>query len=212
MKALSFFLILSAIMFALFGTGCSAERGDLDQEPGQATISGTVYSIEDGRILVVDGIEDVNIPREKWFEQGKRAVYFTVDSETAFEHDGNQVDISFVARGQKVEVHHEGFLAESYPEQGRALKVVIADPAAAEKAYIDSGRHIGTVEKDGTEFLKVHISGTPEEIPARLFRMTEQAWAVYENLNLEPEEVIIFRYLADNQSEGLIFDLSRLIN
>ena len=212
MKKLNYILIITVILFMLLGAGCSVNGDEPKQEPGQEPISGTVYSIEDGRILLISGLEDVNIPRSVWFEQGNRAVSFAVDEDTVVELDGEQVDTNYIARGQKVDVYHEGFLAESYPEQGKALRVVITDPEAAEEEFIDSGRFIGVMVNESVELVEVEISGVPEEISSRFYHLTDQAWDVFNNLDLEPEEVIIFRYLEDDQSDGLIFDLARLEN
>ena len=212
MKKTGSLIILISILLMFGVLGCSTEDNGLDQEPAAEPISGTVYSIENGRILVVSGLDDVNVPRDEWFEQGKRAVYFAVDDDTVAELDGEQVDTGLIARGQKVDVYHEGFLAESYPEQGKALKVVITDAEAAAEAYTDSGRYIGIMVNESVELLEIKISGVPEEIGSRFFQITDQIWTVIDRLELEPEEKIIFRYLEDDESEGLVFDLWRIEN
>ncbi len=212
MKKTLHILILISIIFTLIVTGCSTEDNDFNLEPGSDPISGTVYSIENGSILVVSDLDDVNIPRSEWFEQGKRAVHFAVDEDTVAELDGEQVNTDLIARGQKVDVYHEGFLAESYPEQGKAVKVVVTDSEAAEEAYTDSGRYIGIMVNESVELLEIEINGVPEEMESRFFRFTEQIWEIVDNLDLEPEDEIIFRYLEDDQSEGLVFDLWRIEN
>ncbi len=212
MKKLLYLMIVTTILVVFLGSGCAVNGDEPNQAPGQALISGTVYSIEDGRILVVSGLEDVNIPWSVWFEQGYRAVSFAVEEDTLVELDGELVDTSFIARGHKVDVFHEGFLAESYPEQGKALRVVIINPEAAEEESTDSGRFIGVMVNESVEVIEVKISGVPDEMPSRLYRLTDQAWEVFNTLDLEPEEVVIFRYLEDDQSDGLIFDISRLQN
>ncbi len=211
MKKLIYLMLLTAILIMFTGAGCSVREDDPAQEPAQEPISGTIYNLEDGRILVVGSLEDVNVPRSFWFEQGYRAVYFALDEDTVVELNDEQVDQNTIARGMKVDVYHAGFLAESYPEQGKALRVVITDPKATEAAFTDSGRFIGVL-LDETIHIEIKISGVPEEMPSRLFRMTDQARAVFESLDLDPEEVIIFRYIEDDQSEGLIFDLTRIEN
>lgn len=212
MKNLKHLLVITVILIMFLAAGCSVNGDEPDQEPGQEPISGTVYSIEDGRILVVSGLENVNIPRSVWFEQGNRAVYFAVEEDTVAELNGERVDTNYIARGQKVDVYHEGFLAESYPEQGKALRVVITDPEAAGEEFIDSGRFIGVMVNESVELVEVEISGVPEEISSRFYHLTDQAWEVFNTLDLEPEEVIIFRYLEDDQSDGLIFEISRIEN
>ncbi len=212
MKNIFYYLTLAVVLIMLAGAGCSNEQGEPGPEPGAEPISGTVYSIEDGRILVVGGIEDVNVPRSEWFEQGYRAVYFAIEEDTVAELNGEQVNAGLIIRGQKVDVYHEGFLAESYPEQGKAVKVVITDPEGAEEAYTDSGRFIGIMVNESIELLEVKISGVPEEMASRFFRITDQIWPVVDRLDLEPEEEIIFRYLEDKESDGLVFDLWRIVN
>ncbi|MDZ4133168.1 MAG: DUF3221 domain-containing protein [Dethiobacteria bacterium] len=197
--------LLAITMLTAAGCGGGEEEPVNEVEP----ISGLIYSIEENAILVVGDINNVNIPRVEWFENGKRAVYFTLTEETVIEAEGEVVTVDQLARGQRVDVHHEGFLAESYPEQGGALKVVIIDGSAAGDFSIDSGRYIGQVE---TELIEIKISGTPDEAPAKSFRLTAEAARVVNKLALDVEEVILFRYLPDQESDGLIFDLERIIN
>jgi hypothetical protein len=197
--------LLAITMLAAAGCG----GGEEDPVDAVEPISGLIYSIEENAILVVGDIDNVNIPRAEWFEQGKRAVYFTLTEETVIEVEGEVVTVDRLARGQRVDVYHEGFLAESYPEQGGALKVVIIDGSAAEDFSIDSGRYMGQVE---TELIEVKISSTPDELPAKSFRLTTEAARLVNKLALDVEEVILFRYLPDQDSDGLIFDLERIIN
>lgn len=204
LKVFLFSLLAVAILAA---AGCGGETDvPVDEvEP----INGLIYSLEENAILVVGDIDNVNIPREEWFENGKRAVYFTLTAETVIEYEGEEVSADQLARGQRVDVYHEGFLAESYPEQGGALKVVILDSSAAEDFSIDSGRYMGKAE---TGLIEVKISGTPDELPARSFRLTAEAAKLIDNLALDVEEEILFRYLPDQGSDGLIFDLERFAN
>ncbi len=198
-------ILLAVTMLAAAGCG-SGEEDPVDEvEP----ISGLIYSIEENAILVVGDIDSVNIPRAEWFEQGKRAVYFTLTEETVIESAGEVVTAAQLARGQRVAVYHPGFLAESYPEQGGALKVVILDSSAAEDFSIDSGRFMGLAE---TGLVEVKISGTPDELPARSYRLTTEAAKLVDELALDVEEEILFRYLPDQESDGLIFDLDRIMN
>lgn len=208
MKAKLLLITVLVLMLALFGTGCSGPAEEPIDDPEQEPISGTIYRFEDNRILVVDGITNVNIPWSKWFEQGHRAVYFTVEDDTMVELNGEEVRAENLFRGQKVEVYHEGFLAESYPEQGKALKVIITDQTSAAEELIESGRLIGITEEG---LLEIKISGVPEEMPAKIYAITSEACEVLSSMNLQ-EEVILFRYISDETTDGLIFDLERLDN
>ncbi len=206
MKASVKVLLITLLAITMLATaGCGG--GEEDPADAVKPISGLIYSIEENAILVVSDIDNVNIPRDEWFENGKRAVYFTLTEETVIEAEGEVITVDQLARGQRVDVYHEGFLAESYPEQGGALKIVILDSNAAEDFIIDSGRYMGQVE---TELIEVKISGTPDELPAKRFRLTAEAARLINKLALNAEEDIRFRYLPDQESDGLIFDLERI--
>jgi hypothetical protein len=209
MKVKYLFMALLIVILVLSLTGCSKPAEEPIDVPEQEPISGTIYRLENNRILVVDGITDVNIPWSEWFEQGHRAVYFAVEDDTIVELDGEENTAENLARGQKVEVYHEGFLAESYPEQGKALKVVITDQTSADEELIESGRFIGLTE-DG--LLELKVSGVPEEMPAKIFAITNEARQVLSDMALEEEEVILIRYINDEATGGLIFDLGRVDN
>lgn len=201
-------LLLTALLaVVLMMTGCGQDQGEPIDSP--EPIGGLIYAIDGNGILVVGGINEVNIPREEWFEAGNRAVYFAISADTTVELKGNPVSAERLARGQKVDVFHEGFLAESYPEQGGALLIVIVDDTAAEEFHTDSGRFVGRIEND---LVEIKISGVPDELPGRLFRLTAEAQNHLNRLELEAEEDVIFKYLPDEDYEGLIFDLNRIIN
>lgn len=209
------FAVLIFIVFMIV-SGCAnndtGDNGDGGNGDMAGPISGMIYAIEDNRILVIGGIDDVNIPQKEWFESGKRAVYFSITDETEIEMNGETVSEDVLARGQVVDVWHEGVLAESYPEQGGALKVEITNADAADEFSTDSGRFVGIMVNGSGELLEVKISGVPDEIASRFYKMTDKARDVIDSLDLEPEEEIIFRYLPDSESDGLIFDLSRIAN
>ena len=207
MKQIIYTWVITLMVTGLMLAGCGQNQGELIDSP--EPISGLIYAIEGKTILIIGGINSVNIPREDWFEAGKRAVYFAITENTVVELKGNIVSLDRLARGQKVNVFHEGFLAESYPEQGGALRVVIVDDTPAEKFQTDSGRHIGLTADNKME---IKVSGIPEELPGGLFRLTDEAVNHLRRLDLETDEVILFHYLPDEESEGLIFDLSRIIN
>lgn len=209
MKVKFLFTAVLLLMLVLSVTGCSVSAEEPIDIPEQEPISGIIYRLEDNRILVVDGITDVNIPWSEWFEQGYRAISFAVDDDTTVELSGEVVTTDNLARGQRVEVYHEGFLAESYPERGKALMVVITEQTSAEEEQVDSGRFVGLTE-DG--LVEIKISGTPEELPAKIYAITNAAREVLSGMELKEEEVILIRFINDDASDGLIFDLGRIDN
>jgi hypothetical protein len=206
MKRLYYLVI--CIFFLL--SGCSGQQDHQNEEA--ARFSGLVYSLEDNRVLIVQDLDHVNIPWTSWFEQGKRAVSFSITEETQIEIEGEEVEPTRLARGQQVEVWHSGALAESYPEQGSALKIIILDANPAEEFQIDSGRFSGLTENNGETLFQIKISGVPDELPPRAYRLTDEAWVLFEQLKLEEDAEILFYYLEDQQTDGLIYDLSALHN
>ena len=60
--------------------------------------------------------------------------------------------------------------------------------------------------------VEIKISGVPDELPGKLFNLKDEAVEHLRRLELEAEEVILFHYLPDENSEGIIFDLSRITN
>ncbi|OPL14826.1 MAG: hypothetical protein AVO34_01505 [Firmicutes bacterium ML8_F2] len=206
MKKKTLFFSLTFLILFIMATGCTAGQPENDTEE-MIPISGLIYEIEAGKILVVSDIEDVNIPRQLWFEGGKRAIYFAVDEDTVIDLDSKQVGHDKLARGQKVDVWHEGFLAESYPEQGKAIKISIVENKEVEECRTDSGRYMNRVAEDQ---IGIKISGVPEELPARIFTLKDEAKTVLDQMELQPEDTIMFRYLPGGETEGLIFDLRKI--
>lgn len=204
------FLISVLASLCLIFSGCTGAGDDPTDEI--SLHSGLIYSIEENRILVVHDLENVNIPWNSWFETGKRAIVFSITADTVIELDGEAVNPDQLERGQSVEVFYSGALAESYPEQGSADKVTIINSAAAAEKLTDSGRFSGLETAEGEQLIAIHISGTPDEIPPRIFRLTPEAEELLNQLNLAAGTEILFFYLEDEETAGLIYDLSLLNN
>ncbi len=98
-------------------TGCSAKA--------PADITGLVYQMEDGFILVVEGISDITTSYDEWFEKGNKAIFFEVNDKTGIYMGSKKASMKELKAGQKVEVWSTGALAKSYPMQGTAKKVNI---------------------------------------------------------------------------------------
>ncbi len=203
-------LIIIFTTLCLLFIGCAKAGDDPVDEISRHT--GLIYSIEENRILVVKDIESVNIPWSSWSEAGKRAIYFSISADTEVELDGKAVNSAILERGQTVEVWYSGGLAQSYPEQGGADKVIVINSTAAAKMVIESGRYSGRDEEGEILLVSIRISGTPEGIPAKVFRLTPEAGALLHQINPNDGEEILFRYLEDAETAGLIFDLSLLRN
>lgn len=204
--------IVSSLVFVLFliTAGCTAINNSQDKN-NQASepFTGMIYELDAGKILVVSEINDANIPREAWFETGKPAIYFHLKDSTIIEFEGNEIPKDQLARGQVVKVWPDGLIAESYPAITAAARIIVVDKTAAEDYLIDSGRYISNPEE---HLIEIKISGVPDELPSRLFRLTAEAQEKLIALELKSEENIIFRYVSAEQTEGLIFDVNRIIN
>jgi hypothetical protein len=202
-------LLVLALLCLVF-SGCT---GAVDEPVDEVSRhSGLIYSIEDNRILVIQNIDNVNIPWNSWFEGGKRAIVFSITAETVIELDGEAQTAELLQRGQAVEVLYSGALAESYPEQGSADKVIIINPAGAAEKMTDSGRFKGLDTAEDVMLIAIHISGTPEEIPPRIFKLTPEAEELINHLKPAEGDQLLFHYIGDQGSAGLIFDLSLLNN
>jgi hypothetical protein len=111
------FMAMLTVLVAL--CGCSPA-----QRWGEPAITGLVHSAEGTAILVIEGLERPGLPQEEWY--GKRAIYFTLTGDTVIERDGETVTPDHFT-GLKVEVWADGPIAESYPEQAKAARVVILE-------------------------------------------------------------------------------------
>lgn len=119
-------LLLCFIMiFAIIG--CSVDTGKLPNR--QPDVTGLIYDIdaESQRILVVSGIDNIDIAYDEWFEKGNFAAFFKISEDTTISTGDKSVDFSALKKGKKVELWHTGVLAESYPMQGEAIYIKIIE-------------------------------------------------------------------------------------
>ncbi len=119
------------LLFALFAvfliatTGCAAVSGADEDTPPE--ITGLIFDVDGGRILVVKGIEDTRMSYDEWFEAGHRAAWFTVTDKTVIIRGGTEVSPEELEIGLKVQVWADGDMMESYPEQGGTRKILIME-------------------------------------------------------------------------------------
>jgi len=128
-------IVLLILIAAVMAAGCSQAATEPD-------ITGVVNAVEGDRILVVEGLERAGVPQEEWF--GKRAIFFTLTGDTVIERDGEPVTPDNFT-GLKVAVWADGAIAESYPEQAKAARVVILE---------DLGGDSGETENDEAESIE----------------------------------------------------------
>ncbi len=109
-------LLIMALGLVLVGCGSSDSQ----------SFRGLVFAMEDGQVLVIQDIESVDIPYEDWFEEGKRAIWFSISKKTAIRNaSGKKTATGDIKVGQEVEVHFSGAVMKSYPEQAGADKIII---------------------------------------------------------------------------------------
>ena len=119
MKRRMIYLILIIVLILIAVTGCGRKT-----EP--SSFIGLVFSVDAGRVLVVQDIESAEIPEEEWFQAGKNAIWFTVDKKTALrDAEGKKITLDKITAGQQVEVLFSGAVAKSYPGQAEAEEIKI---------------------------------------------------------------------------------------
>jgi hypothetical protein len=120
-----FLLFALLAVYLMAAAGCVAVSGaDQDTPP---EITGLIFDVDGSRILVVKGIENIDMPYDEWFEAGHRAAWFTVTGDTVIKSGGAAVSAENLEKGQKVQVWAVGPMAESYPEQGEAKIIIIVE-------------------------------------------------------------------------------------
>lgn len=110
--------LLMLLMLVLAGCG---QTGSTSSQPH---IEGLIYSTHDNNIMVVEGIDSVEIPQEQW--QGKPAYSISITSNTIIQDEqGNKLEQSDLSQGDHVAVWHTETVRESYPMQVTAEKVMV---------------------------------------------------------------------------------------
>ena len=100
------------ICFLIFLVGCGQGAGNVNWN-----FHGTVVAKEDGRILVIDGVEAKEIEAsslEEMLEAGHPAAWFAVEKKV----------YEKVLLGDSVNILYE-IMLESYPGQAEALKIEV---------------------------------------------------------------------------------------
>lgn len=115
------YIILGLIVVVLVAVGFSFREADPD-------IEGLIYSKSDGQILVVEGIDDVNLPYDAVLEKGSLLINFYVTEKTIITgSDGKKITLTELQAGDQVKVWHTGSVRESYPLQADARKIMVTN-------------------------------------------------------------------------------------
>lgn len=119
MKKRMIILSLIAVLILIALTGCG-------RKVESSSFIGLVFSVDAGRVLVVQDIESAEIPEEEWFQAGKNAIWFTVNKKTTLrDANGKKITLNEINAGQQVEVLFSGAVAKSYPGQAEAEEIKI---------------------------------------------------------------------------------------
>jgi hypothetical protein len=84
------------------------------------------------------------------------------------------------------------------------MQEVINDEAKEFKT--DTGRYAGI---QGSDFIKIKVTGVPDEIPPRVFKLSVGIKNGISKLELEMNETIIFDYITDKDGNHVITRLQR---
>lgn len=114
------FILVSMLLLTITAAGCYSSEDSKDPD-----ITGLIFSIEGNRVLIVSDIEDAAIDYDDWFMAGHRAIFFTVTDKSVIETGSEKGSFDDLVVGLRVEAWADGPLAESYPEQGTAKKIII---------------------------------------------------------------------------------------
>ena len=103
----------------------SGQIGDeIDEQENQYYIKGTIYSIDNKRILVAEGLASERYTGSFEDLEG-RAVWFSIGDETEIKYNNKTQSFNNLEIGMQVKVFTSGAMAQSYPEQGSADSVII---------------------------------------------------------------------------------------
>lgn len=118
MKKAGYLYAIVGLIVLVTLTGC--------RKTGLTAYRGIVFSLEESRVLVVQDIQNADIPYEEWFEAGNSAIWFTVDRKTVIRNTAREkVAFDEIQAGQEIEVLFSGAVAKSYPGQAYANQINI---------------------------------------------------------------------------------------
>src|SRR6056297_844827 len=122
MSRLNLILILCSVL--IFCPSCLSNSSDDGNDPGEPFITGTVTDIDNQRVLVEEN-PDVNGP----LENGGNKIWLSMSDDTSIYRSNNfelvKCDFSCLEINNIVSAWVTGAVAESYPLQGTASRIVI---------------------------------------------------------------------------------------
>jgi hypothetical protein len=107
---------LLAVLLAV--TGCAA--------PDAGThFTGVLFSLDEGEILLIEGLKSTDMSRAEALNLGKRAVIVQITGKTTIEVGGRKATPGDLKKGDTVRVWFDGPIRDSYPEQADGKKIVV---------------------------------------------------------------------------------------
>ena len=73
----------------------------------------------------------------------------------------------------------------------------------------DSGTFVRLI---GADQVEIRISGVPEAIPPRVFRLYEEVAANFDTLELQEGDQVLFSYSINSQNEDVITEIEKIVN
>lgn len=73
----------------------------------------------------------------------------------------------------------------------------------------DTGRYVGQIDSNSIE---IKISGVPDELAARAFRLSDKAKSEFDSLNLKENDVVKVSYTINEYNQNIIEDIQRVKN
>jgi hypothetical protein len=111
--------VVLLLLMGLFIVGCSQSPGNDREDKQVKDITGFVMQVNEGTLLVTEKLDD----DEKAHPYA--AVYTVKEDTQIVTTDGNNIYLSEVSTGNLVEVWNTGDVAESFPTQSTAVKILV---------------------------------------------------------------------------------------
>ncbi len=112
--------LIFPLLLLLNGCGTGNEQGQMEDP----IVTGLIYSLAENSMLVIEGIETIDISEEDW--QGNDAISFSISGSAEIIGKGDEsLTFEDLREGDEVDVWHTGPVRESYPMQADAVKVEV---------------------------------------------------------------------------------------
>ena len=142
-------IVLLCSIFILSSQESIQIEDEVNEQENQYYIKGTIYDIDNGRILVAEGLASERYTGNFEDLEGQ-AVWFSIGNETEIKYNNEIQSFDNLEIGMQVEVFTSGGMDQSYPEQGSADSIIIEN-YPEKKCYI--GGCSGEICSDQTDIV-----------------------------------------------------------